>query len=175
MQRTTDELDYSDKNRCEAVEMWSSSALLTSAVVVLPVGQPVDLSSGASGPGHSEEQGVGLDQVRVAGFELAAGHQQAGEGARLHLDSGARLRVQRYLLLSCRDLLHRTADVLKREKGPQLRPEELRRSYRPERQQRTFLFLWQTLTSRTSRETEVCSFSLSWGGFPERNETSRSS
>lgn len=31
----------------------------------------------------------------------------------------------------------------------------------------TFLFLWHTLTSSTSKVTEFCSFSLSWDGFPE--------
>lgn len=31
----------------------------------------------------------------------------------------------------------------------------------------TFLFLWHTLTSITSSETEFCSFSQSWDGFPE--------
>lgn len=32
----------------------------------------------------------------------------------------------------------------------------------------TFRFLWQTLTSSTSRETELCSFSEFWDGFSVR-------
>lgn len=35
----------------------------------------------------------------------------------------------------------------------------------------TFLFLWHTLTRSTSRDTEFCSFSLSWDGFPENTTT----
>lgn len=86
----------------------------TSAVVILSVGQAVDLCSGVSGPRHSEQQWVRLDHVRVAGFELAAGDQQGGDGARLGLDSSARVWVQRNLLLPCGDLLHRTAHILHR-------------------------------------------------------------
>ena len=81
-------------------------------MVILSVGQAVDLCSGVSGPRHSEQQRVRLDHVRVAGFELAAGDQQGGDGARLGLDSSARVWVQRNLLLPCGDLLHRTAHIL---------------------------------------------------------------
>lgn len=35
----------------------------------------------------------------------------------------------------------------------------------------TFRFLWHTLTSSTSRDTEFCSFSLSWDGFPMTKNT----
>ena len=86
--------------------------LLTSAVVVLSVGQAVDLGAGVSGPWHSEQQWVRLDHVRVAGFKLTAGNQQGGEGARLGLDSSTGVRVQGHLLLPCRNLPHRTAHVL---------------------------------------------------------------
>lgn len=55
--------------------------LLTPVVVTLSVCQAIHLHSGVSGPGHSEEQRVGLDHVGVAGFKLAAGYQQSGEGA----------------------------------------------------------------------------------------------
>lgn len=55
--------------------------LLTPVVVTLSVSQAIHLHSGVSGPGHSEEQRVRLDHVRVAGFKLAAGYQQSGEGA----------------------------------------------------------------------------------------------
>lgn len=85
-------------------------------MVILAVGQAVDLLSGASGPRHSEEQRVRLDHVRVAGFKLAAGNQQGGEGARLGLDPGARLWVQGNLLLPRRDLLYRTAHILDGER-----------------------------------------------------------
>lgn len=34
----------------------------------------------------------------------------------------------------------------------------------------TFRFLWQTLTSSTSRETELCSFSEFWDGFSVREK-----
>lgn len=83
-------------------------------MVSLSVGQAVDLRPRAAAAGHSEEQRVGLDHVRVAGLELAAGHQQDGEGARLGVRpvGGAGVRVQRNLLLPRRDLLHRTADIL---------------------------------------------------------------
>lgn len=53
--------------------------------------------------------------MRVAGFKLAAGNQQGGVGAQLGLDPGARVWVQRDLLLSRGDLLHRTAHVLHRK------------------------------------------------------------
>lgn len=92
----------------------STSEKITSAVVVLSICQTVDLSSGTSGPRHSEEQRVGLDHVGVAGLELAAGYQQGGQGARFGLDPGASVRVQGNLLLPRGDLLHRTADVLHR-------------------------------------------------------------
>lgn len=93
-----------------------SKSLLTSVVVTLSVGQAIHLCSGVSGPRYSEEQRVRFHHVRVAGFKLAAGNQQGGEAARLGLDSGACIWVQRNLLLPCRDLLHRTAHILDRMK-----------------------------------------------------------
>ncbi len=87
-------------------------SLHTSVVVILSVDQAVDLGSGVSGPRYSEEQRIRLHHVRVAGFKLAAGNKQGREGARLGLDSSARVWVQRNLLLPCRDLLHRTAHIL---------------------------------------------------------------
>lgn len=82
----------------------------------LAVGQPVQLRPRAPRPRHPEEQRVRLDHVRVAGFKLAAGDQQGGNGARLGVKSGAAVWVERNLLFPCRDLLHRTTDVLHRSK-----------------------------------------------------------
>lgn len=108
--------------------MWRP--LLTSVVVTLSVGQAVDLCAGVPGAGgaaggrsgDSEEERVGLDHVRVAGFKLAAGNQQGGEGARLGLAPGAGVWVQRNLLLPSGDLLHRTADILDSRGETEVKP-----------------------------------------------------
>lgn len=88
-------------------------------MVTLSVGQAVALCSGASGPRYSEEQRVRFDHVRVAGFKLAAGNQQGGEGAWLGLKSSTCVWVQRNLLFPCRDLLHWTAHILDRKEKKQ--------------------------------------------------------
>lgn len=97
-------------------EPWGGGVGLTSGVVALAVAQPVELRPRPPRPGHPEEQRVGLDRVRVAGFKLAAGDQQGREGGRLGLEPGppAPVGVQRNLLLSRGDLLDGTADVLHR-------------------------------------------------------------
>lgn len=86
--------------------------LLTPVVVTLSVSQAIHLHSGVSGPGHSEEQRVRLDHMRVAGFKLAAGYQQSREGAWLSLAPCAGVWVQRNLLLPRRNLLYWTAHIL---------------------------------------------------------------
>lgn len=86
----------------------------------LAVGQSVQLRPWAPRPRHPEEQRVRLDHVRVAGFKLAAGNQQGGNGARLCVKSGAAVWVQRNLLFPCRDVLHWTTDILHRSKHGQL-------------------------------------------------------
>lgn len=130
------------------------------------------------GSWHSEEQRIRFDHVRVAGFKLAAGNQQGGVGAQLGLDPGARVWVQRDLLLSCGDLLHRTAHVLHRKQEKETSCVFHLHLQAVENQQRkfmthTFLFLWQTLTRSTSRDTEFCSFSLSWESFPANKQHKR--
>lgn len=97
--------------------------------------------------------------MTVPGFKLYAGHQQGGQGAQLGLDPGAGVWVQRNLLYSRWDLLDGTADVLQGTGGLESGFKTWTRYLTL--QKHTFLFLWQTLTSRTSRDTEFCWFSLS--------------